>query len=91
MIPGRGACRKRERSPPDSPEKRLLATSHLVEWMLYLPSEFKPPKDVLRRAGIWLLRHLEAKDDTRDAEFCPYTHAVGALECLSQPAPVDER
>jgi hypothetical protein len=89
-VPGQEDLRETQWSPLDSPRGRLLATSHLTEWILYLPPEFEPPQDVLQRAGIWLLHRLEeAKDNTDDAPLCPYTHAVTVLECLMSVRPVN--
>jgi hypothetical protein len=73
-------------TPPDTAETRLLATSHVAEWMLHLSEELRPPDDVLRRAGEWMLRELLRGSGQRTADLCPRSHAVGVLQCISRIA-----
>jgi hypothetical protein len=63
---------------------RLVATSHIAHWMLYLPPNTTVPPDVLRRAAGWMqlqLRDADA-DFVRDC-FCPCSHAASVLKVLS--------
>ncbi|MDR1963190.1 MAG: hypothetical protein LBQ50_05385 [Planctomycetaceae bacterium] len=71
-------------TPPDDKENRLLATCHLVEWMLGLPDEFEVPDLTLLRSGEWMLNHLRNKNLKEPALICPYGHAVRDLELLSR-------
>jgi len=69
-------------TPPDDPEGRLLATCHVVEWMLDLPDEFAVPDKTFVKAGRWMIDHLKAKG-LAFYPPCPYTHVVRVLELLS--------
>lgn len=56
---------------------RLLVTSHLAEWMLYLPEGLSPPPSVLARACRWLAHELKiAGPQAVYADPCPYSHAL---------------
>jgi hypothetical protein len=70
-------------TPPDDPEGRLLATCHVVEWMLELPDEFDVPDEMLAKAGRWMLEHLKTKNPEDFIPVCPYAHVVRDLELLS--------
>ncbi len=71
-------------TPKDDDESRLLATSHLVEWMLDLPEEFDVPDEALSKAGQWMLRYLKTKRPEDNVPICPYGHAIRDLELLSR-------
>jgi hypothetical protein len=75
-----------DRFSPDSSQlqNRLLATSHLAEWLLYLPDELAVPDSCLRRAGWWLYEQLRvASPDQLRENFCPYAHAARVLLLLT--------
>lgn len=65
---------------------RFLTTSHLVEWMVYLPHRLQPKKATYVRASAWLLAHIRSIDTAPtgvpNAELCPWTHAVCALRAM---------
>ncbi|MDR1383972.1 MAG: hypothetical protein LBJ67_09035 [Planctomycetaceae bacterium] len=69
-------------TPSVDSESRLLATCHLVEWMLDLPEEFDVPNETLKKAGMWMLNHLKTKKYGENTPICPYAHVVRDLELL---------
>jgi hypothetical protein len=71
-------------TPHDDNESRLLATCHLIEWMLGLPDEFEIPDSTFIRGGEWMLNYLRSKKSDEPALICPYGHAVRDLELLSR-------
>ncbi|MDR2707050.1 MAG: hypothetical protein LBC02_14860, partial [Planctomycetaceae bacterium] len=70
-------------TPTDDQESRLLATSHLIEWMLELPEDFEVPDSTLVRGGRWMLNHLKTKKYEENTPICPYAHVVRDLELLA--------
>jgi hypothetical protein len=67
----------------DSLDDRLVATSHLLEWLQLLPVEQQPPPEAFRRAARWLCAALaESYMGKNTADFCPATHAVSAVQGL---------
>lgn len=61
---------------------RILLTGHHLEWLALAPPEVQPPREVIVRAGQWLVRAmLEADADVLQKHYGPFTHAVRAL-CL---------
>lgn len=67
---------------------KVLATGHLAEWMLYLPTDLAPAPSVVMCARRWLAQQLaRATPDEVNANFCPYSHALLVLE-LTSPAAV---
>ncbi len=69
----------------DSLDARLLVTSHLAEWMVYLPKGLQVPEKHLRRAGMWLENRIStATPEAVVHGFCPYSHAVWVLRQLSE-------
>jgi len=74
-------------TPQDNAESRLLATAHLLDWMLSLPEEFDVPDQTLLNAGQWMLDHLKTKTPERPPPICPYGHAIRGLELLSRENP----
>lgn len=60
---------------------RMTVAGHLLEWFHLLPEDLKPPAPTVRAAALWVWSHLQsASRATIVEEFCPYTHAVVALE-----------
>lgn len=64
-------------------KNRLLATSHIAEWLMLLPEELRVSDDRLRRAGRWLHAQLKDVDPqfVRD-NFCPCTHGAIVLQLV---------
>ena len=80
---GTDSVRRPTDADPSAAISRLVATGHLAEFLLYLPSELRPPDDCPRRAGLWLQAQLRAASaEVLKRDFCPYTHAVCALKQL---------
>jgi hypothetical protein len=65
----------------------LLATSHIVEWLLVLPTkDYDVPSGVLFASSEWLIDRLRhAKADDINQHFCPYSHSCSALLRLHGP------
>jgi hypothetical protein len=78
----------RQNADHDSPLTRLLATGHLMEWMMYLPASHQLPAETKRRGAQWLLAKLRepAPRETED-NFCPYSHATLVLRAMARPVP----
>ncbi len=69
-----------EYTPVNDDLNRLLVTGHMLEWFHLLPTDIKPPSDVLRTGCLWLLSNLRTSSrDAINKNFCPYTHAVLSL------------
>jgi hypothetical protein len=59
---------------------RILATGHALEWWAMAPRELHPSRDVLVRAGQWLVATIEEmSDDQIAANYTFLTHAGRAL------------
>ncbi|MFO0819858.1 MAG: hypothetical protein U1A77_18050 [Pirellulales bacterium] len=66
----------------DSPlSRRILATGHALEWWALAPEELHPPREVLVRAGQWLVIEID-KMDTASVEknYTFLSHAGRALK-----------
>jgi hypothetical protein len=76
--------RKGRLSDHRSLDHKLLATSHIPEWMMYLPQELEVPNEVIQQAGRWLFRQWSTiNDKTFVADnFCPCSHAAVVLGML---------
>lgn len=69
-------------------ESRLLATSHIAHWLMYLPLEMRVSGDVLKRAEIWLYENLkDVTDEFVLQNFCPCSHGAWVLRIASWTAP----
>jgi hypothetical protein len=70
-------------SPEDTADERLIMTSHLAEWMLYLPDGLRPRDEILERAAVWLLETISAASPAAlERNFCPWSHACCTLRQL---------
>ena len=59
---------------------RILATGHALEWWAVAPREVQPPRDVLVRAGQWLVLTIDELPDEKIAENYTFlSHAGRAL------------
>lgn len=72
-------------SPKATTEACFLITSHLAEWMLYLPVNMRAPDDTQRNAAEWMLARLHEMPAEPTSPLCPRTHVVFVLECVSVP------
>lgn len=66
----------------DSPlSRRVLATGHALEWWALAPQELHPPREVLIRAGQWLVIEIEKMDDASvEKNYTFLSHAGRALK-----------
>ena len=65
----------------------LLATGHHLEWLMLLPDDLRPSRDVFRRAAVWSLETLAGK--TADPQwvdewYCPASHTARSVIRLSR-------
>lgn len=71
-------------STPVDEDPSLLATSHIAEWLMYLPSDLQPPRHVFVNSAMWLLKTVrEATPEQKWRGFCPCTHSICVLRRLS--------
>jgi hypothetical protein len=69
-----------------SPAARLLASSHVMEWMMYLPASHRVPVETGMRGALWLYKQLrEAAARDKEVYFCPYSHASIVLRAVARP------
>jgi hypothetical protein len=69
---------------------RILATGHALEWWAMAPRELHPPRDVLARAGQWLVLTIESLSDAKIEEnFTFLSHAGRALALWRGKEPAD--
>lgn len=77
---------KGEFTPRMTIDRRIALSGHLLEWFHWLPKELKPPEITVSSGSLSLLRQLEASpSDLIVNNFCPYTHALGALFFACSP------
>lgn len=72
------------RPGPISPELwRILATSHILEWLALAPQSVHPPEATLVKAGRWLTQTVLKLEDKQvahqDHYYPPLTHVAMAL------------
>ena len=59
---------------------RILATGHALEWWAIAPEACLPPREVLARAGQWLVKAIdESTDEQIQTRFTYLSHAGRAL------------
>ena len=69
---------------------RILATGHALEWWAMAPQELHPPREVMVRAGQWLVREIEAMPrDSIDRNYTFLSHAGRALSLWRGGFPVE--
>ena len=67
--------------------KRLLATSHVSEWLMLLPEEFRVSDDRFERAGRWLHAQLKGVDSHFVGDnFCACCHGAIVLQLVRDTA-----
>ena len=60
--------------------RRVLATGHALEWWSMAPTELHPPREVMVRAGQWLVREIEKMDDANiEKNYTFLSHAGRSL------------
>jgi hypothetical protein len=75
-----GTSSNRTSNAADPQSDRFLATGHALEWWAIAPAEVQPPREVVVRAGQWLVREIEALDEAKvQAHYTFLTHAGRAL------------
>lgn len=61
----------------------LLATGHLLEAITFVPESIAISEVAIARASRWLISKLgEAKEEDVLKRFCPYAHAICAIDAL---------
>jgi hypothetical protein len=65
------------KSITDPLARQLLATGHALEWWAMAPEELHPPREVLIRAGQWLVREVDKLDEKRLPETYTFLTHVG--------------
>lgn len=70
---------------PDSFHSKLVATSHIPQWLMAMPSNIDVPDTILHEAGRWLIRVLGAADHppSPTEHFCPVSHAGSFLQTIN--------
>lgn len=78
--------KKEHLKPNETFDNRIIATSHMIEVLSLLPSEFTVPDEVFSRAGLWL-KHclLEARPEQIEENFCPCIHSAIFLRETAGP------
>ena len=67
-------------SVADALKFRILSTGHIMEWMSVAPEEVHPPREVLVRAGQWLVKAIEQLGLEEIKDQYPFvTHVGNAL------------
>jgi hypothetical protein len=64
-------------SAADALKFRILSTGHIMEWMSQAPEEIHPPREVLVRAGQWLVGAIEELELEEIKEQYPFVTHVG--------------
>jgi hypothetical protein len=66
----------------------LATTSHVLEWLIYLPESMRPSDEVFQRGAFWLLGRLRsASRRDMNQDFCPYAHTCCVLRHLLSQSP----
>jgi hypothetical protein len=66
----------------------LLVTSHVAEWLLYLPASFDAPPECAFSATMWLLGKVRDASSREVREhYCPYLHAICVLNAFAREDP----
>jgi hypothetical protein len=68
---------------PYDRDSHSVTTSHMLEFLLVLPTVLQPPDDVYRKAAQWLAIDFAGVPAIHDqSRYCPYVHAVCAIQAL---------
>lgn len=62
----------------------ILATGHHLEWIMLLPADMQPPRELMNRAVqkcVTLLSEKVSDSDWVSRNYCPFSHAVRSV-CL---------
>ena len=77
-------------SDADALKYRILATGHIMEWMSIAPKEVLPPREVLVRAGQWLVQAVDELGLEEIKEQYPFiTHVAHGLSFWRGVQPAD--
>ncbi len=68
---------------PSNPYPRLLATSHLADWLSMLSSDCVVEQEVLDRACYFLSTELDRINQSEPDRFCPISHSIHWLDRMS--------
>lgn len=69
-----------ERTTQAMLQEQILATGHPLEWWALAPAELHPPREVVARAGQWIVRTIEQLTPEQVEElYSPLSHAGRAL------------
>jgi hypothetical protein len=64
----------------DRQSDRILATGHALEWWACAPADVHPPREVMIRAGQWLVNAVDELSEAQVQEYYTFlTHAGRAL------------
>ncbi len=78
-------------TPKPTRSLQMTTTGHLLELFHLLPDEMKPPVTTVKSGVLWLVGQLRSASREQISEdFCPYTHAIRALE-LAIPQELKEQ
>lgn len=79
-----------DRLPGSARDRRILPTGHALEWWAIAPEEVLPPREVVVRAGQWLVREIESMTDAEIRNGYTFlTHAGRALALWRSRPPAD--
>jgi len=62
--------------------RRTLATGHALEWWAIAPQEVLPPREVIVRAGQWLVREVERMEPETVLKNYTFLTHVGRALCM---------
>jgi hypothetical protein len=76
-----------QQGPDEDPiDARVLASGHVMEWTMYLPTTLGVPVETKRRGAMWLYKQLrKATTGQKEGAFCPYSHASIVLRAMAYP------
>ncbi|MEX0704135.1 MAG: hypothetical protein WD069_18695 [Planctomycetales bacterium] len=71
-------------------DRRILATGHALEWWAIAPAEVQPPREVVIRAGQWLVKEIDGMSEPEiRAGYTFLTHAGRALALWRNRRPAE--
>lgn len=66
----------------------MIATGHHLEWLMLLPEEMRPPRQVYVKAAQWLLATALRQSKNIQwlrSRYCPATHAARTVKMIARP------
>ncbi|MEX0715457.1 MAG: hypothetical protein WD066_02670 [Planctomycetaceae bacterium] len=71
-------------------DRRILATGHALEWWAVAPEDVHPPREVIVRAGQWLVREIDGMSDAQiRSGYTFLTHAGRSLALWRSRSPAE--